>query len=316
MKWGGIFDDSGETPQPRLLGVPRASVGLQVVGTAESFSGLAGKNVNAVAVSDDSADGASGAGAVDTPLVLGGAIKAPLIQTTDRPSFHANKGGWGSFWDDIEPSKNTVTLSGTSVKAPLIQTVNETGEGVETSISGAIFQGPVIQTIPMSDDGGSWGTFWDDFAAPSSTLSGDIITVPTLTADSGNMLVSSIDRATGGLLVGGDSLWVDNQDLIIATRTNQRYLKIDNGSKKLYITMDYADSSAKFFTSQMNDAHLSTAAMELRAGGVILPRVTTAEMNAIPSPENGELLYNVSSGKFCGYAGSEGQNNGVWTVLH
>ena len=45
-------------------------------------------------------------------------------------------------------------------------------------------------------------------------------------------------------------------------------------------------------------------------GGVIMPRMTTTEMNAIATPSNGEMIYNTSSGKFAGYAG------GSWTALH
>jgi hypothetical protein len=45
-------------------------------------------------------------------------------------------------------------------------------------------------------------------------------------------------------------------------------------------------------------------------GGVILPRLTTTEMNAVSSPTNGEMIYNTTLNKFYGYA------NGVWVALH
>ena len=45
------------------------------------------------------------------------------------------------------------------------------------------------------------------------------------------------------------------------------------------------------------------------SGGLIMPRMTTAQMNAIASPTNGEMIYNTSSGKFAGYA------TGAWIIV-
>lgn len=45
-------------------------------------------------------------------------------------------------------------------------------------------------------------------------------------------------------------------------------------------------------------------------GGVLLPRMTTTQMNAISSPTNGEMIYNTTANKFYGYAG------GAWVALH
>lgn len=45
-------------------------------------------------------------------------------------------------------------------------------------------------------------------------------------------------------------------------------------------------------------------------GGVLLPRMTTTQMNAISSPANGEIIYNTTASKFYGYAG------GAWVALH
>lgn len=41
----------------------------------------------------------------------------------------------------------------------------------------------------------------------------------------------------------------------------------------------------------------------------IMPRMTTAQMNAITSPVEGMLIYNTDSGKFAGYTGA-------WSLLH
>lgn len=45
-------------------------------------------------------------------------------------------------------------------------------------------------------------------------------------------------------------------------------------------------------------------------GGVLMPRMTTTQMNAISSPANGEMIYNTTASKFYGYAG------GAWVALH
>lgn len=45
-------------------------------------------------------------------------------------------------------------------------------------------------------------------------------------------------------------------------------------------------------------------------GGVIMPRMTTSQRNAIASPTDGEMVYDTDLNKFYGYA------NGAWTALH
>lgn len=45
-------------------------------------------------------------------------------------------------------------------------------------------------------------------------------------------------------------------------------------------------------------------------GGVIMPRMTTTQMNAISSPTDGEMIYNTTANKFYGRA------NGAWVALH
>lgn len=45
-------------------------------------------------------------------------------------------------------------------------------------------------------------------------------------------------------------------------------------------------------------------------GGVVLPRLTTTEMNSISNPTDGEMIYNTTERKFYGHA------DGSWTPLH
>ena len=55
-----------------------------------------------------------------------------------------------------------------------------------------------------------------------------------------------------------------------------------------------------------------TAPLEVSSttGGVIMPRMSTTEMNDISSPTDGEMIYNTSANKFYGRA------NGAWVALH
>ena len=45
-------------------------------------------------------------------------------------------------------------------------------------------------------------------------------------------------------------------------------------------------------------------------GGMVMPRMTTTQRNAIASPTNGEMVYDTDLNKFHGYA------NGAWIALH
>lgn len=45
-------------------------------------------------------------------------------------------------------------------------------------------------------------------------------------------------------------------------------------------------------------------------GGMVMPRMTTTQRNAIASPANGEMVYDTDLNKFYGYA------NNAWTALH
>lgn len=43
--------------------------------------------------------------------------------------------------------------------------------------------------------------------------------------------------------------------------------------------------------------------------GFLVPQLTTAQRNAIQSPENGQIIYNTTTNKF------QGRENGIWQNL-
>jgi len=108
---------------------------------------------------------------------------------------------------------------------------------------------------------------------------------------------------------------------------------IDNSDQRLVLGSFYESGGLQYATIQStNNAESSDEALVLQpdggkvgigetspsapltvtstTGGVILPRMTTTQKNAISSPSNGEMVYDTTDNKFYGYA------NGSWVALH
>jgi hypothetical protein len=104
----------------------------------------------------------------------------------------------------------------------------------------------------------------------------------------------------------------------IRAKINAEYRGVGGGTALILSTA--AEGSAalepRVYIQQDGDVGIGTtspsAPLEVSSttGGVIMPRMTTAQRNAIASPTNGEMVYDTDLNKFYGYA------NGVWIALH
>jgi len=76
------------------------------------------------------------------------------------------------------------------------------------------------------------------------------------------------------------------------------------------------DALVKAGTHKMSDIWISTISTfymnligYLTQNGIFIPRLTTAQRNAIQSPQNGQMIYNSTLQTF------EGYQNGVWKTF-
>ena len=96
------------------------------------------------------------------------------------------------------------------------------------------------------------------------------------------------------------------------------HISHDGTTNKMYVSHGAVVGNAKLLTINANDGNVGigttspSAPLEVSSttGGVVMPRMTTTQRNAIASPTNGEMVYDTDLNKFYGYA------NSAWTALH
>lgn len=131
--------------------------------------------------------------------------------------------------------------------------------------------------------------------------------------DGGNVGINTGTSSPGATLqvdanddtTGAYAFWVRNK-----ARTNSIILAHENGDVQLGQFI-YKDGNPDTYRVGLGTLSPS-APLEVASttGGVIMPRMTTTQMNAISSPTDGEMIYNTTENKFYGRA------NGAWTPLH
>ena len=120
-----------------------------------------------------------------------------------------------------------------------------------------------------------------------------------------------ITTGWSGSAGGGSSLWTANAsdiyyndgDVGVGTTTPSARLHVTGGDGRVLAPSGHFSKSLTISGSVGIGTSTPAAPLEVSstAGGVIMPRMTTAQMNAISTPSNGEMIYNTDSGKFAGY---------------
>lgn len=152
--------------------------------------------------------------------------------------------------------------------------------------------------LAISTDNVGIGTTSPDTALHISTTSPSIRLTDTTPATNTVSQVWADSDAVGALLLAADITNVGTDPFISA-----RIGGLGSSDEKMRID---SDGNVGIGTAS------PSAPLEVSSttGGVIMPRMTTTQRNAIASPANGEMVYDTDLNKFYGYA------NNAWTALH
>ena len=192
--------------------------------------------------------------------------------------------------------------------------VVETSSGVQLEVRGTSSVGGQFQVANAGDDiyanlraaGSSDDAIKLDTNGPSFFNGGNVgigIETPF------KQLHVSSDQESTKIVV--DNSGIDNNTYggwIGSNGDQTEILHLGTKFNSLYTTQMSIDSNGNVGIGTTNPS----APLEVSSttGGVIMPRMTTTQMNAISSPTDGEMIYNTTANKFYGRA------NGAWVALH
>ena len=182
---------------------------------------------------------------------------------------------------------------------------NVTIDGLNVATEGDIINYQAASGISLSND-----TFTTSGTGYFEKLAVNIENTNEAIEVSGNILLQNNDiikwRDLDG--VARNILYIDSSDVLnILNNTT------GDGGKIVIRNKPGANTSATFDSNGFLGIGISNPEgildISSTSSAPIMPRMTTEQMNAIPDPVSGMLIFNTDSGKFAGYTGA-------WSTLH